>query len=48
MDAETKLHQSVTSPVSVAVVNTLAKQPSKLLKTKKAESWPVVLLLKIL
>lgn len=39
--ARTNPHQSTLSPVSVAVVKTLARHPARELKTRKAESWPV-------
>lgn len=47
-EALTKLHHSVLSPVSVAVVKTRARHPASELNTKKAESWPVLRLDQIL
>ena len=41
-DALTNAHQSVRSPVSVAVVKTRASVPASELKTRNAESWPVL------
>lgn len=41
IEPQLKLTRRVGSPVSVRVVNSLARQPRKELKIKKLESWPV-------
>jgi hypothetical protein len=41
IEPQLKLIRSVRSPVSVRVVNNLARQPRKELKIKKLESCPV-------